>query len=105
MDNRPVMDKPAPEYVLGSKLKDRLLGIGLALAWWVLGVILAIASGRYFGWVLLALLVAYLVQAAVLAWRTGTGTLLRTLLVATMLMPVAISFGFFGMCALKGFGM
>ena len=40
MDNQSVTPSPDPDYILGSKRRDRVVGILIGIGWWVIGGLL-----------------------------------------------------------------
>ena len=99
MANEP-LNPPTPRAsILGSKRRDRLLGIGLAIAWWVVGSVLLLAFVRQAQGICLVILSAYIWQLVHLGRKPGGGTLVVTLVVAPAVVPVVAILGFFGMCS------
>lgn len=101
----PLKPKPDPHFLTGSKREDRLLGIGIGIAWWVAGTVLMALSARMAGWMLLALLVGYIAHLFILLRRVDGSTLAVSILLTTVLLPLALALGLFGMCAVRGFRM
>ncbi|NTV73647.1 MAG: hypothetical protein HGA66_05515 [Holophaga sp.] len=100
MENQSVTPSPDPNYILGSKRRDRLVGIVTGIAWWVVGgILVGLSNGGLFP----LLLIAFVGQLIYLGRRMDGRTMLLTIVFSTALVPVVIFLGLFGMCALKGF--
>ena len=100
MENQSVTPSPDPIYILGSKRLDRVAGIVIGIAWWVVGgILMAVSKGSLFP----VLLIAFIGQLIYLGRRMDGRTMLLTIVLATASVPVAIFLGLFGMCALNGF--
>lgn len=100
MDNQSVTSSPDPNFILGSKRRDRVVGIAIGIAWWVVGgLLMGISKGRVFP----LLLIAFVAQLVYVGRRADGRTMLVTILLSTALVPVAVFLGLFGMCALNGF--
>ncbi len=98
MDLDPLIPPPEPGFLTGSQRGDRILGITLGFTWWALGIVLAAMSSVFVP----LTLVAYLVQIIVLGLKPGRGVLIKALVLTTILIPVAVALGTFGMCTLGG---
>lgn len=100
MEDQPLTPSPDPNYILGSKRRDRVVGIVIGIAWWVVGgMLMAVSNGRLFP----VLLIAFIGQLIYLGRRMDGRTMFLTILFASSLVPFAIFLGLFGMCALNGF--
>ena len=100
MENQSVTPSPDPGFLTGTKRGDRILGITIGVGWWVVGgLLMGISKGGLF----LLLLIAYVIQLIYLGRRLDGRTMMTTIVLATVLVPVVIFLGLFGMCALHGF--
>lgn len=100
MENQSVTPSPDPDYILGSKRRDRVVGILIGIGWWVIGgLLMGISRGGLFP----LLLIAYVGHLIYIGRRLDGRTMLLTIIVATALVPVVIFLGLFGMCAVNGF--
>ena len=100
MENQSVTPSPDPNFILGSKRRDRVAGIVIGIAWWVVGgILMAVSNGSLFP----VLLIAFVGQLLYLGRRMNGRTMLLTIVFATALVPLVIFLGLFGMCALNGF--
>jgi uncharacterized membrane protein YjjP (DUF1212 family) len=100
MDNQSVTPSPDPNFILGSKRRDRVVGIAIGIAWWVVGgLLMGISQGGLFP----LLLIAFVGQLIYIGRRVDGRTMLLSIILSTALVPVAVFLGLFGMCALNGF--
>ena len=102
MDNKPLT--PPGSSLLGSKRRDRLLGMAIGVAWWVLGSILVVKTGGQFASaVALFLSLAFLAHLVFLGRKKGGGTMVVTIFLTAVVFPVVITLCLLGQCAMRGF--
>ncbi len=100
MDNLSVTPSPDPNFILGSKRRDRVAGILIGIAWWVVGgLLMRLSNGGLFP----LLLIAFVGHLLYIGRRVDGRTMLVSIIFSTALVPVVVFLGLFGMCALNGF--
>lgn len=97
MDHPSVTPSPDPQFILGSKRRDRVAGIAIGIVWWVVGGLLA---GLTKGMLLPLLLIAFIGHLIYIGRRPDGMTMLFTIIVTVVVFPVAVVMGAAGMCAL-----